>query len=454
MREILPLKLTELAETCPYPLYAVGGSVRDYLAGLKSDRADIDICAPASAADFAARAKELGFSVHAAYKNTGALKLTAEGQDYEFTCFRSDEYVRGEHVPVNTYFTEDINLDARRRDFKCNAVYYDIAADKIVDPLNGVEDIKNKRLTAVADSGKVFGEDGLRLMRLARIAGQTGFEPSADCLNAARENSALIDDISPERIWGELKLLLSADLKYGVKYGHYAGLKILSDTSVLDRIIPELSAGRGMLQRADFHRYDVLEHSLRCAMYAPPEIRLAALLHDVGKPERFNASGRFAGHEKSGAELVLKIAERLRVPKKLAVETSVLVAVHMYDFRGDARKNKVKKFIISNYSLFDKILMLKQADFSACRDDESEAPSVSKFKAVYAEMLDEGAPFTLSQLKIKGDTLIKAGFPPEITGDVLLKILSDCAIGAVKNDESTLLDYALKVYLPKNLRCK
>ena len=126
MIKTLPQNLIRLAEACPYPLYVVGGRVRDFLAGLEPDEVDTDICAPASADDFVARATQCGFTVTACYKNTGTVKIACGEDSFEFTCFRSDEYVRGEHVPVNIYFTQDINLDELRRDFKCNAVYYDI----------------------------------------------------------------------------------------------------------------------------------------------------------------------------------------------------------------------------------------------------------------------------------------------------------------------------------------
>ncbi len=439
--------LTALAETCPYPLYVVGGRVRDFLAGLSSAETDTDICAPAPAEDFAARARGCGFLVTAVYKNTGTAKIERDGESYEFTCFRSDKYVRGEHVPSNVCFTKDISLDARRRDFKCNAVYYDIRSREFADPLGGAEDIKGRRITTVADPSKVFGEDGLRLMRLARIAAQTGFEPSAECLAAAAAHRKLIGDVSAERVYAELNLILHADEKYGIPYAHYRGLTILKETGVLNEILPELAAGENMAQRADFHKYDVLEHSLRCAMYADGGVRLAALLHDIGKPYCYKNYGNFHNHEKVGAEIAADVLARLRAPKKLAAEAVRLIETHMYDLRGDARECKVRRFIVANYDIFDKILSLKQADYSACRDDMSEAPSVAKFRAVYKKMRDEGAPFTLGDLKIRGGVLLSLGFAPADVGKTLQKLLDDCATGAAANDKEALSARAVKVYL-------
>ena len=447
MHHFLPAKLKELANACPYPLYVVGGRVRDFLAGLDADKTDTDICAPASAEDFTARAEALGFKITALYKNTGTVKLEYDGEGFEFTSFRSDEYVRGEHVPANTFFTDDINLDARRRDFKCNAVYYDVAARKIVDPLGGIEDIDNKRLDTVAPPEKVFGEDGLRLMRLARISAQTGFIPTANCILAARKHRELIRDVSPERIAVEFNLILHADARYGMNLAHYLGLKLLKNIGVLQIILPELCAGEGLKQRKDFHKYDVLEHSLRCAAYADPSVRLAALLHDIGKPYCIEHFSTFAEHDEWGAKIAAEVCERLRVPKKQAEEVCRLIDVHMYDFRGDAKENKVRKFIVENIDIIDKILLIKQADYSAAKDDTSEAPGVTKISGIYAKMKSEGVPFTLKELNIKGGDLLALGFPPETVGDTLEKLLMDCSIKIVANMNEKLKVYARKVYL-------
>lgn len=160
MRKILPEKLIKFAEELPYPLYVVGGRARDFAAGLASATSDTDVCAPADCGDFAIRASNAGFGLKAEYKNTGTVKFACGDEEFEFACFRSDKYVRGSHRPAETYLTDDITLDARRRDFKCNAVYYDIAAGKFVDPLGGLKDIENKRISTVAPAKKCSARTG------------------------------------------------------------------------------------------------------------------------------------------------------------------------------------------------------------------------------------------------------------------------------------------------------
>lgn len=441
MKLALSENLTALAKGCPFPLYVVGGFVRDALAGL--DAADVDICAPADTDEFVKVAENCGAKINAVYKNTGTVKLKFGAEAYEFTCFRSDEYVRGAHRPVKTFFTDDMLLDARRRDFKCNAVYYDIGAERFCDPLGGIADIEQRRLTTVADADKVFGEDGLRLMRLARQSAQTGFAPDGECLSGAAKNAALISDVSAERIYAELNAILHADLRYGKAYGQYGGLTLLDKTGVLDFILPELTAGRGMAQPEEFHSHDVLEHSLRAVKYADPSVRLAALLHDIGKPYCKITRGTYHGHETEGARIAAEVCARLKVPKKLAVETARLCEAHMYDLRLDARENKVRKFIVKNFDIYEKLLLLKQADYSACKDDLSEAPCVSKWKEIYGKMKREGAPFNLKELKTGGGELAAAGVPKDRIGVILGELLTDCAMEPKLNDAEKLLKRAL-----------
>lgn len=439
MRSQLPEKLLYLADGCGFPLYVVGGYVRDFLADLKTENHDIDICAPVSAEAFCTAAQRCGASVSAVYANTGTVKLAFGEEEYEFACFRSDEYVRGVHTPVKTFFTDDITLDARRRDFRCNAVYYDIKGGVFCDPLGGMPDIAARRMTTVADADKVFGEDGLRLMRLARQSAQTGFKPDGDSIEGAARNAGLIADVSAERVYAELNAILHADEKYGLNGAQYDGLKLLERTGVLGVILPELTLGAGMLQNEKFHRYDVLEHSLRAVKYADPQIRLAALLHDVGKPYCMNACGNYHMHESEGARIAENICARLKAPRRLAAEAVRLTKLHMYDMACNARENKVRRFIVNNYCYFERLLLLKQADYSACRDDEKTAPCVEKWRKIYNKMKEEGIPFTLKQLNVRGDEVIAAGIKPCSAGAVLNKLLADCAIGAVPNKKSALL---------------
>lgn len=436
----LPSPLVSLAKSLDVPLYLVGGSVRDFLAGNVRETPDYDICAPLSDDALVCAAQNAAFAVRSVFRATGTVKLAdAEGNEYEFTRFRSDKYVRGMHRPSEVCFTDDISLDAVRRDFCANAVYYDIKNARFVDPLGGMDDIEHKILRTVAPAEKVFGEDGLRLLRLARIAAQTGFTPDAACIAGARENAALIADIVPERIFAELNALLHADEFARENTAPYRGLHLLKETNTLRYILPELDKADGMPQRSDFHNYGVLEHSFRCVLYAPRSIRWAALLHDVGKPFCFERDGNFYAHDAEGERLAREILARLKAPKKLIAETALLVKLHMRDYALNMREAKVRRELVSAYPVLEKLFALKQADYSACKDELSPAPCVEKWKRVLADMKREGAPLTPKELQINGNDLLRAGVAPQNVGSVLDVLFAECVQNGALNDRAHLL---------------
>lgn len=439
MRELIPEKLHNLAKACPTSLYVVGGSVRDYFAQLTPTTHDWDICAPIPAEEFAAIAKNCDFVVKSVFKNTGTVKFSAkDGEDYEYSAFRTDEYVRGIHTPVSTCFTTDITLDAKRRDFTANAVYYDVKNDSFCDPLNGIPAIQRKQLVTVREPERVFGEDGLRLMRLARQAAQLDFFPDEACFLGAKANASLIQDISPERILTELNAILASDTKYGVKDGPYKGICLLEEIGVLAQIMPELTLGKDMTQRPDFHKYTVLEHSLRAVKYADISVRLAALLHDVGKPFCTIRDGNSYAHPVEGARIAKEILLRLKAPNKWIERIPALIQLHMYDFDCNTKENKLRRFFVENYELLDDLLLLKQADFSACADDISPAPTCVKWKSLWNKMQAEGAPLQLRDLAFSGKDALEIGIQPQRIAKTLHALLLHAAVTPADNTKEKL----------------
>ncbi len=440
MRDFIPARLRAAAEKLHAPLYVVGGSVRDFLAGYPlTEETDWDLASPLGEDDVISACETCGIHARNVYRNTGTVKFTDdEGRGYEFARFRSDRYVRGLHTPSGTEFTEDIGLDARRRDFCANAVYYDIARDEYADPLGGIGDIGRRIFRTVREPARVFGEDGLRLLRLARLSAQTGFSPDEACLAGARENAALIEDIVPERIFHEYDAILHADAVHGDAEAGYRGLCILRDTTVLDHTMPELALGKGMEQRKDFHDYDVLEHSFRCVRHALPAVRWAALLHDVGKPFCFLRDGNFHAHADEGMRIARDILTRLKAPRALTEETVYLVGMHMRDLDCKMREQKVRRELVEIGARLPLLFALKQADYTACKEDPSPAPAVVKWKKILEEMKREGVPFSAKELKIGAREVISLGVPPERTGACLDLLVAECTPDGAKNDHDLL----------------
>lgn len=441
MKFILDEKIYSLAEKVTAPLYVVGGYTRNFLID-GSFSSDIDLASSCPVEEIIPLAKELGYDILATYKRTGTVVFGKGEFRYEYTRMRTENYAKGGvHNPSEVFFTNDVTLDAKRRDFRCNAVYYDLKDEKFVDPLGGIKDIKSKVLDTVVSAEKVFSSDGLRLLRLARFSAELSFTPTKEVLLAMQKYASNIDDISVERIYDELKKIFSSDEKYSFsdKNGHYTALKILADTGVLFRIIPELSSAKGMFQRKDYHDYDVLEHTLRCVMYAPKEIRLSALLHDVGKPYCMEKYGKFHSHDTEGVKIAEKILRRLKAPAKTIKETLFLIGAHMYDMKTEVREVKLKKFIIKNYEYIYKLLALKQADYSACKDDLSTCPTVKRWTSLIEKMKTDGTPFSLKDLKITAKDLVAIGYKGESISKELKKLLELAIENPLLNERKKLL---------------
>ncbi|MBE7086690.1 MAG: CCA tRNA nucleotidyltransferase [Clostridiales bacterium] len=442
MHDYFDKKLIELAAELPTPLYAVGGFVRNYLID-KSKSEDVDLCAPLSVEDMTPYLERFGFKTVALYKRTGTIVFKANGIKYEFTSFRRDVYGSdGGHTPIGTVPTFDIEEDAKRRDFKCNAIYYDIKNGKIVDPLGGENDVKNRVLDTVVSPEKVFCFDGLRLMRLARFSAELNFKPTKMVLDSAKKYADNVKDISVERIYDELKKILVADSKYPFsdKRGHYTALKILDETRVLDNIIPELTLGRGMAQRSDYHKYDVLEHSLRCVLYAKPCVRLSALLHDVAKPFCMLRDGKYHFHGVEGVRIAEEVLLRLKADKNTIKHVKFLVGGHMLDLDTLTSKPKIRKFIVKNYPFIEDLMSLKQADYSAGQDDDSKCPTVNKWKTIIQEMLSDGTPFSLKDLSVNAFDLKNLGVKQNDFGKTLTNLWERVIVNPRLNEKDTLLN--------------
>ena len=349
-------------------------------------------------------------------------------------------------MPETLTFTDDIKSDAKRRDFKCNAIYYDVLSDEIVDILGGVEDIKNKVLSTVTDAETVFSSDGLRLMRLARFSAELGFTPDEQTIRGASKYRRNIKDVSAERVYDELKKILVADTKYpfSPSNGHYLGLKIMEQTGVLDIIIPELTLGRNMPQRKDFHDYDVLEHSLRCALYAEPEVRIDALLHDVGKPFCYIRDNAYKLHYVEGVWIAENILKRLKASKKEIERVKFCVGAHMYDLKNDMTEKEIRKFIVNNTKYLHELFWVRQADYSACKDDVRENVGVKKWKRIFSKMIAEGVPFTHKGLKITAEELIGLGIEKNALKNTFNYLLECVAVNLALNEKESLVELVKK----------
>ena len=435
----IPDSLRKLNEMSSCPIYAVGGFVRNKIAGL--GETDIDIAGPAIA-------EALGISRRYQTKivnyKLGTAIIRYNDDKYEYTPFRVERYAPGgEHTPVEVRFTTDLRQDAMRRDFTCNSIYYDITNDKIIDPLNGIADIEKKIIRSY-NPQRTFSSDGLRILRMIRLAVETGFKIDGETAKAAKANAPLLRDISAERRRQELDRILLADTKYGVKWAHYRGLRLIQQLGLWKYLIPQLEDGAGLAQNPVYHKYDVLEHINQTVKFAAPNVRLAALMHDVGKPYCVAKFGNMHGHEVISAHIVrYDLGEYgLKYPNDVIEEVEWLCLNHMYDIARNTKEAKLKIFVAANFDRIDKLVELMEAD-NLARGMDDETREV-RLKAVKQKLIEEGAPITLSDLKLDGSVLIREGIQPVKIGGVLNELWRACVIDPRLNNEAWLLKQVSK----------
>jgi tRNA nucleotidyltransferase (CCA-adding enzyme) len=398
-RSIPPDVTTMLDElqAAGYAAYVVGGSVRDVL--LDRSPEDWDLATDARPDVLAQRL------AGAAYENRFGTVAVRRGElVFEITTFRIEHDYADFRRPHRVEFGDRIEADLARRDFTVNALAWGRTADeprlRLVDPFDGLADLHAMWLRAVGNPDLRFREDALRMVRAVRFVATLGLTVEPVTLAAISSNAPLVEHLSGERIAAELARLLAAPRpSTGLDLAHAAGL--------VEVISPELAAQRGIPQ-AKVHGEDLWDHTLRTVDAAPadrPIVRLAALLHDIGKPATF-ADGHFHEHDTVGARQADVLLRRLRYPKAVTDEVVALVRHHMFPVDTDATDAAIRRFIrrigpTRTAALF----ALRRADDIGSGVDPDAATMVA-FRQRVAAQIAAGAALDRHALAIDGNDLI------------------------------------------------
>lgn len=406
-------------------LYVVGGAVRNSLLGYEIN--DYDITSKVLAEDAQRLLAESEFEVVACYKRTGTLVIKKGNFKFEYTTFRQDSYPlsSGVHTPNQCTFTDNMLLDAKRRDFTCNALYYDILKDEIVDVVGGVKDIESKLLKTVREPFKTLSEDALRIMRLVRFHLQLGFEIEQNTLDSAKKYAYQLKDISKERIKEELIAIFEAVYKYDSKSKGFKasdGIRLLVDIGAMEHIIPEVLDMIDMPQNPKYHIYDVYNHSLRAMDNLPPSLMMAGLLHDIAKPVMQKQFGNMYMHELKGEKMAKDILTRLKFSNAEIDRISKLVLIHMFNVQGNTKKSKCRVFIADNFEYFDDFVRLRRADGLATNPENYDDTKVQAMIELKNQMISSGMPITIKDLPISGNDLLELGYQGKEIGEILCKI--------------------------------
>ena len=421
-----------------FAAYAVGGALRDALRG--AEAYDWDLAS--SAAPEQVQALFPG-SVYENAFGTVALRVAGLPEPLQITTFRQDHDYADFRRPHRIVFGGTIEVDLARRDFTMNALAWGgppgvEAEPGLVDPYDGAVDIEARRIRAVGEPAARFREDALRILRAIRFAATLpGFEIEPATLAAIREHAPLTAHLSGERVLAELDRLLLAPTPS-------IGLRLLADTGVLAVVMPELEAQRGVPQNK-IPGEDLWGHTLRTvdASAATPVVRLAALLHDIGKPATL-ADGRFVGHDTVGATIAIELLDRLHAPRERTDHVSRLIRHHMFSVEPRSSDAAVRRFLVRvGLDLVDDLLLLREAD-NVGSGLPADAGRVSTLRRRIAEQLEAKVALDRTQLAIDGHEVMRElGIGPGPQLGRILDALTDRVIADPRlNDRPRLLSLA------------
>jgi tRNA nucleotidyltransferase (CCA-adding enzyme) len=427
-----------------FQCHLVGGAVRDILMG--RPHSDFDIATNALPAQVVSLFRRV---IPTGIKH-GTVTVLFKGMTFEVTTFRTETDYSDGRRPDAVAFQPSIFDDLARRDFTINAMAYDLIANRLNDPHEGEKDLRRCLIRAIGEPAERFREDGLRPLRACRIAAQLSFtidRPTRDAIPGALD---ILARVSAERVRDELLKTLQAPVPS-------VGLLLMKDTGILGVVLPELLEGVGVTQ-GSLHCYDVFTHSLSACDAAPAEsllLRMAALLHDIGKPRvrAVDPEGRptFYEHERVSAAMTEEILSRLKLPNAVVKDVAHLVAHHMFNYQEEWSDAAVRRLIarVGEGTIKD-IIALRRADqIGMCRENAKTFPEgLAAFAAHVSSVLDAGRAFTVRQMAADGDDIMsRLNLPPGpqvgiILEELLQAVLDDPSL----NEKEKLLQIAKKFY--------
>jgi putative nucleotidyltransferase with HDIG domain len=443
-----------LADVLPAnSLYAVGGRVRDEFRAqfdpMIPPPKDLDyVVTGLSVEALVARLRSIG-RVNVVGVSFSVVKLSALEGDADLALPRREFSTGVGHRDFTVESGPDITIeeDLGRRDFRMNMIARRIGDGTIVDPFGGVADIRARRVDIV--SPQTFVEDPLRLLRAAQFAARFGFELSDGARAAMTASSGLVRTVSPERVCDELLKLFGTAGKPSI------GIEMLRTTGVLTELWPEIVEGVGVDQN-EWHAYDVYRHNLETVDAAPSGdviLRIAALLHDVGKP-RTKDGPHFYRHEHVGADMAAQMLARWRFPNETIATVEHLVRSHMYSADPELAPKAIRRFINRiGPAHLERLFALRHADIIGSglpkRSQENEL-----FQTRVAQVLEEKPPLTIRDLAISGDDviaiLIERGMAPaEFRGDqrvgsTLAALFEEVVDDPTRNERHLLVERATR----------
>ncbi|MBI2195903.1 MAG: HD domain-containing protein [Candidatus Levybacteria bacterium] len=427
-----------------FELYLIGGSVRNLL--LFKNIKDWDMTTNATPREI------LKLFKNAFYDNQfGTVGLPVDNQVVEITTFRSESEYKDRRHPKKVTWGTSIEQDLKRRDFTINSIALKLSVENeqlifdesnLIDPHGGRKDLEAGIVRAVGDPKQRFKEDALRLLRAIRIATELSFAIDKDTWKEIIADARLIREVSCERVRVELLRILASEHPY-------EGTMMLKDCGLLEHILPEIMEGIGVSQARPgrHHTTDVFTHNVQSLKHTPssdPIVRLAALLHDVGKPKVAAADNEgfviFHNHEIVGARMAREICERLKFSKKEKEKIYTLIRWHMFSVDEHLTDSAVRRFIrrIGVENVAD-MMELRVGDRLGGGTQTAESWRLKLFKKRVEEQL-KPKPFSVEDMAVDGNDVmrelnIKPG--PKV-GEILRKLFEEVDENLALNNKEHL----------------
>ncbi|HVZ67134.1 MAG TPA: CCA tRNA nucleotidyltransferase [Patescibacteria group bacterium] len=451
-RQLIPphiLSIYKLFVEKNYELYLVGGSIRNMLLGRKIT--DWDLTTNATPEEMLAILPNAFYDNKFGTVGVPVPEIEDDKKVVEITTFRSESEYKDQRHPENVTWGKNIEGDLQRRDFTINAIALRLtSSDKeivideknLIDLHHGGDDLKEKIIRAVGDPNLRFKEDALRIMRAMRFATELGFRIEEKTWDAIKEDVQLLKNISWERIRDELLKILASE-------NAYDGVMLLDAAGALEIIFPELIRGKGVSQvrPGRHHTSDVFTHNVLSLKHCPsndPIVKLATLLHDVGKPfvikEDSEGHPIFYNHEVKGAMVAEEIADRLRLSKKQKEKIVTLIRWHMFTVDENITDAAIRRFIrrvgLENVS---DIMDLRIGDRLGSGTKTAESWRLKKVKERIVQELNP--PFSPNDLMIDGNDIMKELNlePGPKVGEMIQKIFLEVDEDLSKNNREYLL---------------
>ncbi|MFN0152018.1 MAG: CCA tRNA nucleotidyltransferase [bacterium] len=434
-------------------LYLVGGSVRDGI--LLGASKDLDFLVTRIPADELIALLEARGRVDVVGRSFGVIRFIPDGASaaIDIALPRRETSTGSGHRDFAVDFDPDIPVEADlgRRDFTINAMAQDVATGALIDPFDGLGDLRARRLRAV--SPRALREDPLRMLRAVQFAARFALDIEPETLRAMTDDAHLVTTVSGERIAEEITKLLTLAEKPST------GFAIMRKTGLLAHLFPELSKCDGVAQPPEWHRHDVLEHSLITCDAAPRDnlaVRLAALLHDTGKAdcrqEIFDEKLErhrivFYGHEEASRRDAAAVLARLRYPRALADRVDALIACHMFDYHAGWSDAAVRRLMARiGIDAIGDLIALRRADQIGSGFEHDTGATDELMQRIEKE-LEKKSATTVRDLAIGGNDIMRtlAIDPGPQVGRILAMLLEEVLENPVCNTRENLLARARQI---------